>query len=1041
MTLDFHAIRPIRNSSNNGFEELCCQLAACEPIPAGSRFVRNGTPDGGVEAYWQYPGDSEHGWQAKLFDKLETPQWQQLDKSVKNALSTHPALAHYTICLPFDLPDAREKGKKSLRQKWDERLTKWERIAKQKGMTVNFDLWGASELLERLSLDRHAGRRWFWFGKTELAPDWFTAHLAEVLAAAGPRYSAELNVQLPIAICFDALGYTAEFREHVAQQRQRYRKSLTKALDSTKVNTKDSKLAATNAAFERAGTAVLRSLSKLSDTLPSAPLFDDVVAAVSGARRATEAVFSHSSSSASPSSVNAESAAPGSVGGVSEYQGYALDNFLTSIREIEEFSESSPSEVAGRPAMLLTGEAGSGKTHLLCDVARLRVDAKLPTIVVLGQQLGRSDVWRQILERLGLRCTRDEFLGALESIAEAKNCRALILIDAINEATEIDWLIDLPPMLEVISRYPRLGVAVSCRSTYTGELVRNDLIPGKLSHIEHDGFASRHFEALTLFCRYYGIETLNAVPLDPEFENPLFLKLYCQGLKNRGLSRPPTGHHGLHRIFSFLLESVNEKLQKRTELDYPSDDPIVQRAVDAIADAMLEAGRYALPREQANKLLDSILPRLDKGYSGSLLRKLIGEGILADNHYRSDEAESPVHIIVFGYERLADYQIARRLLEKYLKGENPNDAFAPDGPFARIFSQERIHHLGGLLSALIILVPERTGYELCELMTQFRASPQYAQSFLEALPWRDGRHITQHAVEYIEELLEQGDPHSAIHSKSDVVIDRLLLLVALPSHPLNATWLDSRLASFSMPERDLLWSTFLHRARRTRRSQRLGAVERLLEWSWPEVEAVDPFAGFDDEVVELAAIAVIWCFTTSNRYIRDRATKALTCILYRRLHLIPALLSRFASVNDPYVTERLLCAIYGAVMRSKGRDQIGRVALDVYQRYFENGRLRPMCSSAIMVGGSSNTRLPLGAPSRSIRRGFGHPTRVRLSPPTFPAGRSLVPSTAHRSTTALRARSIRVGVILRGMYWERNRTAEAFIRGPTSPTRSTSTAA
>jgi hypothetical protein len=107
---DFKTIRPIRNSVNNGFEELCCQLAACEPAPAGSRFVRNGTPDGGVEAYWLYPTGTERGWQAKLFDELKGSQWRQLDDSIETALSTHPNLTHYTICLPFDLPDARKEG-------------------------------------------------------------------------------------------------------------------------------------------------------------------------------------------------------------------------------------------------------------------------------------------------------------------------------------------------------------------------------------------------------------------------------------------------------------------------------------------------------------------------------------------------------------------------------------------------------------------------------------------------------------------------------------------------------------------------------------------------------------------------------------------------------------------------------------------------------------------------------------------------------------------------------------------------------------------
>jgi hypothetical protein len=64
-------------------------------------------------------------------------------------------------------------------------------------MTVTFDLWGASELLMRLSAEQHAGRRWFWFGRTELSPAWFADRPAEVIDAAGPRIFRALATSIP----------------------------------------------------------------------------------------------------------------------------------------------------------------------------------------------------------------------------------------------------------------------------------------------------------------------------------------------------------------------------------------------------------------------------------------------------------------------------------------------------------------------------------------------------------------------------------------------------------------------------------------------------------------------------------------------------------------------------------------------------------------------------------------------------------------------------------------------------------------------------
>ena len=67
MQIDWHKLRMFNGSQQSAFEELCCQLAACEPVPDGVHFERKGTPDAGVECYWQRRDGSEWGWQAKFF--------------------------------------------------------------------------------------------------------------------------------------------------------------------------------------------------------------------------------------------------------------------------------------------------------------------------------------------------------------------------------------------------------------------------------------------------------------------------------------------------------------------------------------------------------------------------------------------------------------------------------------------------------------------------------------------------------------------------------------------------------------------------------------------------------------------------------------------------------------------------------------------------------------------------------------------------------------------------------------------------------------
>lgn len=137
MNLKWNDIRALDGSQNNGFEELCTQLARCH-VPADSKFQRKGTPDAGVECFAVFPDGSEWGWQAKYFDKMDDTQWSQLDKSVSSALEKHPRLTRYVVCVPLDLPDGRQAGKKSAMERWNERVEKWSQWAADAEMSVAF---------------------------------------------------------------------------------------------------------------------------------------------------------------------------------------------------------------------------------------------------------------------------------------------------------------------------------------------------------------------------------------------------------------------------------------------------------------------------------------------------------------------------------------------------------------------------------------------------------------------------------------------------------------------------------------------------------------------------------------------------------------------------------------------------------------------------------------------------------------------------------------------------------------------------------------
>jgi hypothetical protein len=197
-------------------------------------------------------------------------------------------------------------------------------------------------------------------------------------------------------------------------------------------------------------------------------------------------------------------------------------------------------------------------------------------------------------------------------------------------------------------------------------------------------------------------------------------------------------------------------------------------------------------------------------------------------------------------------------------------------------------------------------------------------AFRQSMVWRAPEAFSRDTHSVLE---------SFIHSRRDWedTLDSLLTVATLPEHPFNAKFLDERLRRDPMPERDRWWSTYLHRAWGGR-----DAVDRLVDWA----SCVSPDSALEDETVDLCATTLAWMLTTSNRFLRDHATKALVSLLTGRLGAVARLVERFGEVDDPYVAERVYAVAYGTAMRSLDAEQVGELAAAVYARAFAGGSPR-----------------------------------------------------------------------------------------------------
>lgn len=681
MSINWDSLRSWNGTATGAFEELCSQLAASEAVPSGSRFFRKGTPDAGVECFWQLPDSQEWAWQAKWFRFSPTAQqWQQINESVKQALKKHPALTKYVVCLPLNRADGRQEEQKSFLDKWNDNVSSWHTAAEELGMAVAFEFWGESEIGGRLSEERHRGRHSFWFNEERFSHAWFSSRVDEAIDNARDRYTEDINVDLPLRSIFESLGRTPEFVTRLTEMYSNAKIALGKIPAVESENP-------ANTAIEEIITEAKVILAKLEPWV--VPGNDSVEWSMTRLMPSQEVgtefrQLQHQVMECIRELHDARDQRRRENSDPHEYStdrlGYAIDHlhrFREAITDLARYLLSEECQLSNQPALLLTGDAGLGKTHLLCHVAKTDTLANRTRILFHGEQFKDTEPWSQMIQLLGLSCSRDELLGALEPAAQATNSRVLIFVDALNEGEGNRlWRKFLSGILSVIGRSPWLGICVTVRTTYEDLIVPESLDRNRLIRIRHQGFSDLAYEATTKFFETYGIEPSTPLLL-PEFYNPLFLKLFCLSIKNAGLSRVPDGLTGITAVFRFFIKSIDKKLSAPEFLDYDERSTVVAIAVQKLAEEMANRKDDCLPIEEARAIVNDVLPR--QGNTKSLFHSLESEGVLSvvPNYWDSPEDEW-TESARFTYQRFSDHLIAQQLLTKHLEEDDLGSAFLED---------------------------------------------------------------------------------------------------------------------------------------------------------------------------------------------------------------------------------------------------------------------------------------------------------------------------------------------------------------------------
>jgi hypothetical protein len=602
----------------------------------------------------------------------------------------------------------------------------------------------------------------------------------------------------------------------------------------------------------------------------------------------------------------------------------ALQRLDEPLSDISEFVEGTEGQLLTQSSsILLLGDWGTGKTHFLCDFALQALNDETPAVVVLASEL-RTDLHPldAIAEATKLAASGTELLAALDAEAARRSRRALLLIDAINESDREAWRKWLPRLVSDVHKAQNLGLVVSCRTPFDVSVVVESA-RSRMVELHHPGFEDQEFDAQLEFFRYYDLPPLHVPLLSSEFSRPLFLRLMCEGVRDLSkrsqkdkLRDLASGQKSMTYVLEHFVKHVGAEVEAAQGLSAKSCWFIMKgeprRGRLGLAGVLATHRReWLTPDEVVGEV--QAFAGVDAGAARAIVKSMRAAGLLIETSRYEDGGY--VDIFMLPYQRFSDHLVARHLLDNHLDTSTEAKLrrcfYANRRLGAAFVSDRRGREFSepGVASALMIEFPERvkrlTEQEgsrtelLSYLPKARRLLHPFVDAFLEGLYWRPASSFSSETERLVTLLSDR--PEAGIRARTyEVVVG----LAARGDNRVGFDWLYRRLRAMPMSDRDLQWSEFLRQVNSD------SNVHRLLAW----VEQED-LARVDPETARRALRVLAVVLTTTDRRLRDRATRALVLIGEHHLAVLFDLTMEFLGFNDPYVPERMLAASYGACLR------------------------------------------------------------------------------------------------------------------------------
>ncbi len=555
--------------------------------------------------------------------------------------------------------------------------------------------------------------------------------------------------------------------------------------------------------------------------------------------------------------------------------------------------------------LVVKGEAGVGKSQLLANAAeKLNREGQYALLILGGSFLSLEPVATQITQQLDVDFNFQALLHKLETLGVQANCYTCLLIDAINESPYRDiWKTGLPSLIAQINKFEHVKIVISVRSGYERLVFNDSIIEGikanKISNIVHSGFREESIEATLTFLNYYGIPFLPSYFLQAEMTNPLFLTLFCKHYTGENFD--------MFTLFEQLINRTDMEAQKVVGITVFV--PILQHLVEELAEIRLTKENWDITKPELFGL------RFWDTY-GLSSQKIPFIAALERSGLLNSIIVSDTESYYLGYNLLEDFVCAKQIFKRYHNYDKSALLLYVQNDLLKIEQGQIKKYFNIDIFIVICSLYAEYYHEECfttifALVTDESDQNDISDRYIKSFLWRKASAIN--STDFITYINEYGAPRSS-------VLRVLIENSTKENHPLNAFFLHSILENKPIAQRDYLWTTYINDL--ANREERLFQLVTYFDGG-------NLLNGLSGPNTELLLILFTWLLTSSNRMLRDKASKASIELLKRNFSLCKPLLQRFEKINDPYVIQRLLGIVFGACVKRS------EIAIDTYRELVE----------------------------------------------------------------------------------------------------------